>query len=78
MNKDLSTLHSELKAHEDRLHNLVELQNSLPNWDSLLETSSTERKKVMLSYLIDKIFVYKDRIDIELHDYIKILLSVIQ
>lgn len=54
----------ELKSKESELFEMEELKKYIPVWGEVFENASIEKKKMMLSTIIDNIVVYRDKIDI--------------
>jgi len=74
-NQKLEELQERVKSKNIRETELIELQQHIPIWKDVFNSASVERKKVMLSYLIDEIYVSKKEVNVKLkidiEDFIK-------
>ncbi|WP_167353650.1 recombinase family protein [Thermoanaerobacter thermohydrosulfuricus] len=77
--KEIEKLIKEVKNNIQKkqveFDDLENLKNILPTWRETFEKASIHQKKMMLSTIIDKVIVYRDKVDIQikikLHQFIK-------
>lgn len=54
----------ELDSKKVELHEVEELKANIPIWRKVFENASTEKKKMMLATVIERVVVYKDNVEI--------------
>lgn len=54
----------ELDSKKIELHEVEELKKHIPIWREVFENASTEKKKMMIATVIEKVVVYKDNVEI--------------
>lgn len=65
-NEEYDETYEQLKAKQLRESELVVLQKYIPHWKEVFNQASIEKKKMMLSYIIDEIYVSRDEVNIKL------------
>ncbi|WP_073341230.1 recombinase family protein [Caldanaerobius fijiensis] len=60
----IEQLQKELQSKQLEVNDMIELKNTIPVWKEVFEKASISKKKMMLSQIIDKIVVYRDKIDV--------------
>ncbi|MBD2871584.1 recombinase family protein [Paenibacillus arenilitoris] len=63
-NNLIEKLQLEMKAKKLEITEMEELRRSIPVWKDEFENASHEKQKMMLSYIVDNIIVYKDSIEL--------------
>lgn len=49
---------------------MIQLQRYIPVWKEEFQKASDDRKKIMLSYVLDKVIVYRDKIEQDVKSHI--------
>jgi len=69
-NSKIIELEDKFKDKKIELDDMTSLQKSIPSWKNEFEISSNEKKKIMISQIVDEIIVYKNKISINVKLYI--------
>lgn len=64
LNDKIRTIENEIKDKKNEVNDMKSLQAKIPVWKTEFHNANYEQKKIMLSYIIDSIIVFKDRIDL--------------
>ncbi|UGB29946.1 recombinase family protein [Metabacillus sp. B2-18] len=64
LNKLVEEAQQELDSKKIELHEVEELKKHIPIWREVFENASSEKKKMMLSTVIERVVVYKDNVEI--------------
>ncbi|WP_240672277.1 hypothetical protein [Anoxybacillus flavithermus] len=64
MEESINKAKLDLESKKVELSEMEELQRYIPVWREVFEKVSVEKKKMMLSTVIDKIVVFRDRVEI--------------
>ena len=65
LEKERSSLEKLHRKKQVDLKQMIEIQNMIPNWKEEFKNSSTEKKKVLLSTIIDRVIVHTEQIEIK-------------
>lgn len=80
--KDLENIHNQIIEMEEEMQNskdeiidTVSLKRDMDNWDETFDNADHDSKKMMIARLVNKIYLGKDKIDIDLNENVKALLE---
>lgn len=65
LSEKVNLVESELENKKVEFEQMKTLQKYIPKWSEVFEQASTEKKKMMLSTIINGITVYRDKIEID-------------
>lgn len=74
-NKHIEKLEKAICSDKQQIDNLKKLQKLIPVWWENYETATIEEKKIILSYILGKVYISRDGIEIKFNDWIEQLLS---
>lgn len=63
----MSVIEDEMKSNKNQISDLSELNSYLTDWRDTFYKASSEKKKIMLSKVVDTIYISKDNIDIKMN-----------
>jgi DNA invertase Pin-like site-specific DNA recombinase len=67
INNRIADLQSQLEQSRNKLNNMDEFANIVTAWEDKFNRADVDTQKAMLAFVVDKIVVYKDNIDITLN-----------
>jgi DNA invertase Pin-like site-specific DNA recombinase len=76
LNLQLVELETTFNQKKLETNSLEQLQQIIPNWKDVFNNADIDKKKIMLAYIIDKVIVYNDKIEIKINMHIEKLLSL--
>lgn len=75
---EIINLETEIKNKTIEVNDMKEFQNYIPKWEEEFDKANDDKKKVMLSYIIDEVIVYKNEIDVKVKLFIKDFINSIK
>lgn len=64
-----------ISSSKNEILDTTSLQNDMNNWDEIFDNADRDTKKIMILRLVNKIYLGKDKIDIDLNENLKSLLE---
>ncbi len=71
----VSVLENDFKNYKLTIQDLKHLQQTIPNWLTEFKNATFERQKMLLAMIIDKVFIYKDKVEVNIKVNLKDMLS---
>lgn len=78
LNESISLLESKVNSVKYEIKNMLELQKLIPTWKEEFEIANNDKKKRMLSLLVEQVTVFKDTVRIKTKLYVEDFIASLQ